>query len=528
MLYSGKRAVKQRHNRVTCKWILTVKPTILLAWIGFTDLRAARGDKETGLGPIAQAVADRTFSRIYLLSNYDKKDNALYRKWLSARTDAALKVIPCRLSGPTKFDEIYESAVSAIKTVKIELKHKSPLFTYHLSPGTPAMAAIWILLAKTSHPGELIESSRERGVQSVSFPFEVAADYIPVIKSRQDDDIRKLARALPPEAPEFKDIIHRCDTVKRLIEKARLVATHDVPVLLLGESGTGKELVARAIHASSQRMENPFVAVNCGAIPNDMFEAEFFGYEKGAFTGSVKAHTGYFESANKGTLFLDEIGELPQSAQVKLLRAIQDGTIKKLGSDKSVNINFRIIAATNRDLINLMAKGVFRSDLFHRIAVGVLHLPPLRQRRGDLPLLVDSILERINRELSDSILYKHKKISVSAKNLILQHDWLGNVRELINTLSRAAIWGFSDTITAEDIKEAIFSTGGNSSETASVLDRELGEGFNLPDVLSEVAEHYLKKAIEQAKGNKTVAAKLTGLSNYQTFSNWLTKYNVNY
>ncbi len=505
-----------------------MKPKILMSWIGYTDLRAARGEKEAGLGPIAQALKSREFDSVFLLSNYDKSEESHYAKWISEKTTSPVKIFHYSLSSPTMFDEIYESAVSAIEKVRKQAKNASPLFSYHLSPGTPAMAAIWILLAKTSHPAELIESSRERGVQSVSFPFELSADYIPFIKSRQDDDIRKLAQALPPEAPEFKNIVHRCDAMKRLIEKARLVATHDVPVLLLGESGTGKELVARAIHASSERKANPFVAVNCGAIPNDMFEAEFFGYEKGAFTGSVKAHTGYFESANSGTLFLDEIGELPLSAQVKLLRALQEGSIKRLGSDKPLNINIRIIAATNRDLVEHVAKGEFRSDLFHRIAVGVLHLPPLRERRGDLNPLVDSILNNINSELSDNILYKHKKISVSARNLILQHDWRGNVRELINTLSRAAIWGSFDAITAEDIKEAIFSTVGTASETASVFDRELGEGFNLPDVLSEVAEHYLKKAITQAKGNKTLAAKLTGLPNYQTFSNWLKKQNIDF
>lgn len=503
-----------------------MKPKMLMSWIGYTDLRAARGEKEAGLGPIAQALRSREFDSICLLSNYGKREESLYAKWISETTRSPVKIFHYPLSSPTRFDEIYESAVSAIEKVKKQAKHRSALFTYHLSPGTPAMAAIWLLLANTTHPAELIESSKEHGIKTVSFPFELAADYIPVLKSKADTDIIKLARALPPEAPEIRDIVHRCDQMKRVIDKARIIAAHDVPVLLQGESGTGKELVARAIHASGSRSRSPFIAVNCGAIPKDMLEAEFFGYEKGAFTGAVKSHAGYFESADKGSLFLDEIAELPLSAQVKLLRVIQERTVQRLGKDKPVEIDVRIIAATNRNLIEQVAAGAFRSDLFHRIAVGVIQLPPLRDRRGDINLLVDSFLNRINKKLSKNPVWRDKKLSAGARNLVQKHPWYGNVRELYNTLLRAAIWVEGDTIQTGDIREALFSTGIRTDPESDVMNRELGEGFDLRGLLSEIEAHYLKKAMKQAKGNKTRAAELTGFPNYQTFSNRLQKYRL--
>lgn len=499
---------------------------ILFAWIGKTDLRAAQGELGDGLGPIGQAVSKRIFSLVALISNYKKEDEKYFIDWLKGKTAATILKYHVELTSPTDFKEIYEAATNTINDIKKKLGSNELQSTYHLSPGTPAMAAVWILLSKTSHPAELIESSPEHGVKTVSLPFEISADYLPDILKPADDEILKLTQGLPPESPEFGAIIHRCKEMKRVIAQARRLAVHDVPVLIQGESGTGKELFARAIHTTSPRKENPFVAVNCGSIPPELVESEFFGHKKGAFTGAISDRGGYFSSADGGTLFLDEIGELPLPAQVKLLRAIQEGMITKIGSSKTESINVRIIAATNRNLIEDVVSGRFRDDLFHRIAVGVLQLPPLRDRHGDLNLVIDHILESINKKFEDRPGWKYKKLSAGARNLMHQHPWPGNVRELYNTLSRAAILIASETIEIDDIREALFPLSNSRSDQEKILNRSLGNGFSLPDVLSDVAQHYLKKAVAESKGNKTKIAILVGLSNYQTVSNWLKKYGI--
>jgi DNA-binding NtrC family response regulator len=500
-------------------------PNILLTWIGNADLRASRAEAGENVGPIGQAVRDRKFSAIHLLSDHQPADTTAYASWLRARTPSPVEVHAVKLSGPTQFGEIYEAALSTIDKVGREAKTKFE-FTYHLSPGTPAMAAVWILLAKTARPAALIESSPEKGVRTVSFPFDISADYLPDLTGTRGEEIARLTQGLSPDAPAFECIIHRCAAMKRVVAQARRLAAHDVPVLIQGASGTGKELFARAIHMSSRRSEGLIVAVNCGAIPPELVESEFFGHVKGAFTGAIEDRVGHFEAANKGTLFLDEIGELPLPAQVKLLRVLQDRKVQRVGGKKPVELDLRVIAATNRNMIEEVAAGRFREDLFHRLAVGVLRLPPLRERHGDLNPLIDDIFARVNQECSKAGNWKNKKLSAGARNLLHQHPWPGNIRELTNTLSRAVIWTPEETIEANDIRDAMFSVSGSVVTGSDILNRPLGNGLDINELLAEVAKHYLKRAWEESGGSKTEAAKLVGLPSYQTYSNWLTKYGI--
>ncbi len=386
------------------------------------------------------------------------------------------------------------------------------------------MAAVWIILSKTRYPATLIESSIEKGVKVASVPFDISAEFIPDLLRGPDSRLEKLSAGLPPEAPEFENIVHRSRIMSRVITKARHIAPRSVPVLIEGETGTGKELLARAIHAASPRKAKPFLAVNCGAIPSELIESEFFGYEKGAFTGADKQKKGYFEAANTGTLFLDEIGELSILAQSKILRVLQEKVITRLGATQPIKFDVRIIAATNRNLIDEVAAGRFRPDLFYRIAVAVLKLPPLRERSGDISLLIDRLLDQINKESIEEPGYKHKKISANAKNLMLQHAWPGNVRELQNTLRRAAIWSVDPTIDTQDISEAMLPMIHTNND--KLLERPLGDGFNLSELMEKLARHYLKRALDESNGNKTKATELVGLPSYQTFSNWLKKYHV--
>ena len=496
---------------------------VLVTWLGRTDLRAPKEADTVGLGPIAQALEAREFDRAVILSDYPETEWKPYLRWLSARTTARLEVRSEKLTGPTNFGEIYEAAVRGCEHA-LGKKPSEVALTFHLSPGTPAMTAVWIILGKTRFPAELIESSRDHGVRTTSVPFDISADFIPDLLRQSDDRLREQSAASPPAAPEFDDILHRSAIMARLIQRARRVAARSVPVLIEGESGTGKELFARAIHRASPRRDREFVAVNCGAIPPDLVESELFGHEKGSFTGATQPRRGHFESAHGGTLFLDEVGELPAAAQVKLLRALQEGEVVRIGASKATKVDVRVIAATNRTLTDEIAAGRFREDLFYRLAVAVLKLPPLRERPGDLGLLVAHLMEQVNREAAAEPGYREKALSAGARNLLLAHPWPGNVRELLNTLRRAAIWSEGASISTADAREAILPT--MHARTADVLGRPLGEGLDLQQVLTDVARHYLERAMVEAGGNKTKAAALVGLPSYQTLSNWLTRYGV--
>jgi len=496
---------------------------LLVAWVGRTDLQASIGTAEAGLGPIGQAVKKRAFDEVVLLSNYDKKESLAYQKWLGDLASKPVTLHMEKLDTPTDFGGIYNAAVGVLEKTLAKYGEKSEL-TFHLSPGTPAMSAVWIILAKTRFPAELIESSKQGGVKTASVPFDISAEYIPSLLGRPDARLEQLTLGLPPAAPEFDQIVHRSTAMKRAMALARRIAPRKVSVLIQGESGTGKELFARAIHHASPRRDKPFITVNCGAIPEQLVESELFGHEKGAFTGAVRSREGHFEQAHGGTLFLDEIGELPLTTQVKLLRVLQESEVIRLGSSKPKTIDVRIVAATNRALMKGVAHGDFREDLFYRIAVFIINLPALRERQGDIGVLVDTLLENLNRESFKELGIPHKTISPAAKNLLLQHDWPGNVRELQNTLLRAAVSATGDQIGLEDAKEAILH--GSAESVDGILNRSLGEGLDIRKLISKVASHYLERALKESNGNKTLAAQLVGLPNYQTFTNWTRKYGV--
>ncbi len=248
----------------------------------------------------------------------------------------------------------------------------------------------------------------------------------------------------------FADVITRSETMAGVLRTAQKAAASSIPVLVEGESGVGKELFARAIHGSSERKAKPFVAVNCGAIPDNLVELILFGHEKGAFTGATERHMGKFVEAHGGTLFLDEVGELPLAAQVKLLRALQEGTVEAVGGRKPVKVDVRIISATNRKLLDLVKNGAFREDLFYRLHVLPLTIPPLRMRREDIPHLLRHFLARFSAEENRTI----TGISGEAMAHLAQLDWPGNIRQLENTVYRAVVMSESDQLGLSDFPQA--------------------------------------------------------------------------
>jgi len=498
---------------------------VLISWIGKTDLNAAEGREEAGEGPLGQALTSLELNEAHLLCNYSKREGEKYFKWARNKTKAKLFLYQISLSGPTNFGEIYEASTNITVAVLKRIGPERTALTFHLSPGTPAMAAVFVILSKTRFVAELIQTSRERGLERASVPFEIGSEYISDLLRRPDEEMERLSAGLPPEAPEFDTIIRSTSSVmNKVVALARRAAPHGVPVLIEGESGTGKELMARAIHKASPFRDRAFVAVNCGAIPKELIESELFGHVKGAFTGATETRQGHFVAADGGTLFLDEVGELPLEAQVKLLRSIEVGEVTPVGASKATKVRVRILAATNRNLVTEVANGRFRDDLYYRLAVMVLAIPPLRERQADVGLLIDGLIEQMYKDSSLGLEKDRKTLTSDGKSLLLKQSWPGNVRELRNTLLRAMIWSSSKSITLADVRSAIPQKSVNKG--AEVLNRSLGDGFNLPELIKQVATHYLERALEQANSNKTKAANLVGAPSYQTLTNWLKKYGV--
>ncbi len=498
----------------------------LISWIGNTDLKAVDGIENVVDGPIMQAVNWESFDQIVLLSNHEKNKANRYVDWLKNRCSGEVILHLANLSGPTEFGEIYQTVVAIIRGMPNIVAGKVEL-TFHLSPGTPAMSAVWIIVSKTRYPARLIESSRELGVRVASVPFDISADFVPDLMRRPDRMLEEMAEARPNSEAEFEDILYRSPEMQSVVEQAKRTALRSIPVLIEGESGTGKELMARAIHNSSPRRDKPFVAINCGAIPENLLESELFGHKKGAFTGANADHKGHFEEAEGGTVFLDEIGELPLIAQVKLLRVLQEKEVQRLGDSKTIKIDVRIISATNRNLADEVRDRKFREDLFYRLAVAIVRLPALRDRSGDVSLLTDYLINIINDEgIKEQPGYKRKKISANARNVIIKHSWPGNIRELFNTLQRAAVWNDGDVIDEDTISKSIFHLSSLNKNNEGVLNRDLTQPIDIQDIIGDVAKHYINRALSETHGNKTKAALLLGLSSHQTLNGWIERYGI--
>jgi len=258
----------------------------------------------------------------------------------------------------------------------------------------------------------------------------------------------------------------------------------------------------------------------------ELIESELFGHEKGAFTGAISVRKGVFEAAHSGTLFLDEIGELPKPAQVRFLRTLQEGEVTRVGATEPIQVDVRIIAATNRSLTAEVSAGRFREDLFYRLAVAVITLPPLRERNGDAALLLDCLFDQINRESATEPGFEPKKLSVTARKLLLDHPWPGNVREMLNTLRRAAVRTPGPVIDGDDARDALLPCPGGSNGRGPALSLDVRQGIDLNGIIDRVARHYLEQAMEIAGGNKTRAAKLLGFANPTTLTNWLKRHGV--
>lgn len=495
------------------------KQQILVSWIGKTDIKQAGSAEQPG--PLENILKQCAYDKTYILHNQSTGEVEKYLSILNKCTDTLIIEKQIELNDPTDFEDIYHIVDPLLS--KIMEEHKGGDITLQITSGTPSMTAVSILLGKAKFDTKFIKSTEENGVQEPIIPFEIMADYVPSKKERTNE-LTNLFAGEAPDTAAFTDIVTQSPEMEVLKQKAAIIAQRDLPVLIYGETGTGKELFANAIHNASGRSDKKMLVLNCGAIAKELINSTLFGHEKGAFTGAVSAQPGYFEQANGSTLFLDEFGELPLDSQVHLLRVLQDGKFSRVGSTKELTSDVRIIAATNKDLVKEISKGNFREDLFYRVAIGVLQLPPISQRSGDLTLLANTLLGKINEKAGANTDQKHKHFSASAIKFITNYHWPGNVRELNATILRATLWQQGEVISEKDVSEALIL---KEDTKDSIFDRDISQGIDINDIFSEIARHYISKAMNLCNENKTKAANMLGLKNYQTLNNWIEKYNIN-
>jgi two-component system response regulator PilR (NtrC family) len=369
-----------------------------------------------------------------------------------------------------------------------------------------------------------VDAMRLGAVDYFTKPFSVDELRIKIRQHLETSRLKQenllLKRALNSRH-EFSSILGRSDAMQAVFTTIQSVANTNSTVLVTGESGTGKELVARAIHFNSLRRDRPFVAVNCGAVPETLLESELFGHVRGAFTGAHASKKGLMEVAEGGTIFLDEIGEMTATMQVKLLRVLQDRRFRRLGGTEEIQADVRVIAATNQELPRLVADGRFREDLFYRLNVLAVHVPPLRERVEDVPLLAEHFLRQFATEMGKPV----RTVSAAAQQLLQNHQWRGNVRELQNAIERAVALEQTESILPEslpaDVRRGQSAIGG---ATAPELP-ELVVGFDLEARGEAFYRHYIALALERAGGVQVKAAELLGMS-FRSFRYYVKKYNL--
>ncbi|SDH93408.1 regulatory protein, Fis family [Vibrio xiamenensis] len=484
----------------------------LLSWLGRTDLDRAKDDGPASIATIALKgpLLDEV---IILASTWDDEWHD-YKEWLkkkltlAGRSKTSVVIQRVRLLSPIDYSSITKVMHKQLGTVC----SNSDKVYLNLTSGTPAMAAVSVLLGKGTAKCQLVQTSPQGEIIEVDIPIDFAAEY----KKSSSSAISQLVSQNPALNRAFDTITAKSELMHRVIRKAQKLAYSDLPALILGESGVGKEVMATAIHNASQRANKSFKAVNCGALPENLVDSILFGHVKGAFTGADKNHAGLFEQADGGTLFLDEVGELPFNVQVKLLRALQQKEITRVGDTVSKSIDVRIIAATHQDLFSMISDGSFREDLFYRLAVGVIEVPALRKRPEDIPDLISTLMLEINRQAHTHPLFESKKISKDAINFAISYSWPGNIRELWNTLNRAVLWSEGEMISMEDLKSSVLSAGKDAVKET---------GFTMPGDLQQYIDSIKKdaviEALESCSGNKSKAAKMLGLNNHQTLNNWM-------
>lgn len=481
---------------------------ILLTFTGFHDpYFKGLVDQEEQPGPILSLLSSRVFDHIFLFATPNtQKVTEETKEVISKRHHGSLvHVLEINLSDPTNYQEIFSGLRMHLHSI-IE-SFTAARFFVAVASGTPQMHACWVLLTASGEIPARILHVRPPHFVTKERPLVSEVD----LSSRAFPTVRFQDRSITVEESEIDvdsiriqlGIVGDHAAMQRALEMGAMLAPSQAPILILGETGTGKELFARYIHRLSGRPRETFVPMNCAAIPEDLVESLLFGHKKGAFTGALSDQAGKFDTADKGTLFLDELGELPLSAQAKLLRVLQDGLVEPIGQARAHKVDVRIVGATNRDLRELVRQGKFREDLFYRLNVGEIKLPPLRERRSDIPKLALHILDRLNGSLR-----RPKRLSTEALSRLQAHNWAGNVRDLENVIERSVRLCHHDVLNADDI---LITEPVTYADPLDALPDPY-EGFSLDTFLGSARKQIILRALEAASGNQSQAARMLGIT----------------
>ncbi len=371
-----------------------------------------------------------------------------------------------------------------------------------------------IMISAHASLGNAVEATKKGAYDFIEKPIDRDKLLITVRNAVQQSDLLQKNKQLKEKVERKYEIVGQSEAIKNILETIKKVAPTNSRVLITGENGTGKELVARAIYRLSNRADKPFVEINCAAIPNELIESELFGHEKGAFTGATSLRIGKFEQANGGTLFLDEIGDMSLSAQAKVLRSIEEGAIERVGGKNKIPVDVRIIAATNKNLMKEISEGRFREDLFHRLSVIVINVPPLRERREDIPHLIEYFTKKVCEENK----FPEKKFSEDAIEYLKNLEWKGNVRELRNLVERIIIMNSKSIYSLEDVRQQLFPYFKTESEIDFIND-------SFQDFKDKMEKIFITKKLKQYNWNISKTAEAIGIQRSHLY-NKIKKYGI--
>jgi len=499
-----------------------------ISWVGEHDFQVINEQRNYNLGPIYSFLNSKFSSLIdefhFLHSRgYKEKEFEVFLKFIKEKfNDKKIVVHKVELNNPTDYSMIYQLLIDLMDS-------KNSFYHIQTSSGTPQMAAVWLLLAKTIlndnsklYQGYFDNQNMKDIISEINIPFGIELDFLMEINNKIKNNLVENWNKIP----EYLNIIHQSPSMKEVLNLCYKVSVLDIPVIIKGETGVGKELIAKAIHSSSTRKSEEMITINCAALNESTVEATLFGWSKGAWTNSYGEGKGLFRTANNGTIFLDEIGELSLEIQAKLLRVLEYGELTRVGDGKLYHTNTRIIVATNRNLMKMVTEGKFRRDLFYRLNVAIIKIPPLRERQEDILLIADYFLKIQNEKLKKIKAFKYmdKSLSVSGKRFLKSFYWPGNIRELYHTIERATIWGEGEKIDENFLKSMVISDLKEENKKTSV-EKEIYP-FNLEEYLDEIKSKYIKKALKKSAGNITKASKLLKYKNYQTLKNNMKKLNI--